>query len=322
MRSLIAAVLAAALVGACTSAAVPAPTSTPTPASTDAPTPSPSVRGTKTPTARPASVLREIDVGDAGWGMTMAGGALWIQVDPPTDAIVRVDLATGEATPAVPRGHFPRSGGAGLWVVGEDFLASVDPETGAELLRVATRGQLAVTDDAVWIITESGLHEIDPTDGHVRRTTQVLDVDCSDPSALVMAFDSAWLACKEGSVQRIDPESGAVTSIVMGAGTHTFHVSDAAVWATNYRAGTTARIDPSTNAVTTIQGVGNGIGITEGGGLIWVATTNELVGLDADGTEKRRVAVPPAQFWYDLVWTEEGIWGSTAGPSIYLIDVK
>jgi hypothetical protein len=267
-------------------------------------------------------VLREIDLGYAGWGMTMAGGALWIQVDPPTDAIVRVDLPTSDVTRSIQGGHLPRFGGAGLWVVGGDFLASVDPATGAELLRVGTYGQLAVTDDAVWIINESGLHEIDPADGQVRRTTKPLDLGCGDPSQLTMAFDSAWLACKEGSVKRIDPDSGEVTSIVMGAGTHTFHVSDVAVWATNYRAGTTGRIDPETNEVTTIQGVGSGVGITEGGGLVWVATSNELVGLAPDGTEKRRVAVPTSWFWYDLVWTAEGIWGTTAGPTVYLIDVK
>jgi hypothetical protein len=133
----------------------------PSDSSLEDPTPAPTIEPVVT-RAPPPAIVGEFDAGGAGWAMTKAGGALWIQVDPPVDAIVRIDVATGSATSAVVAGHGPKSGDEGLWVVGADWLARIDPATGEEMLRVPMGGALALGDGAAWLANESGLHRINP----------------------------------------------------------------------------------------------------------------------------------------------------------------
>lgn len=336
MKSLAVVLLGAVVITGCSAGAVPSAPSgeepltspsrvaarTPVPPSATGTTrPEPSATRTPYASREPAAVLREFDVGEAGWAMTLVDESLWVQVDPPTDAIVRIDVETGQVTPVVPRGWYARSGVEGVWVRGQDFLISVDPATGGELARAEVRGSFALADGSLWVLDGAGLHRVDPDTGAVASTITPKARICDDVKDLTIAFDAMWAACKHGEVHRVELGSGELTQIVTRAGSHTFHVSEEAVWVTNYQSNSTSRIDPSTNAVVTIPSVGGGIGITEGDGLVWVATNSEFVGLDADGDIKRRLAVAHEHFWYDLIWTEQGIWGSTAGPTVYLIDV-
>ena len=114
-----------------------------------------------------AAVIGEFDVGGAGWAMAKDGGALWVQVDPPVDAIVRIDVATGFTIPAVPGGWKAKAGPEGLWVVCCDWLVRVDPATGSEMLRVPMGGAFALGDGAAWLMNDAGLHRIDPSTGTV-----------------------------------------------------------------------------------------------------------------------------------------------------------
>jgi DNA-binding beta-propeller fold protein YncE len=182
-------------------------------------------------------------------------------------------------------------------------------------------GHFALAGGSVWVLNADGVHQVTPATGTVARTIVPEGRMCDDVKDIAVGFDALWAACKHGSVNRVDLATGKLTAIPTETGSHTFLVSDDAVWVTNYEAGSTSRIDPATNAVQSIHGVGSGIGITEGGGFVWAATTSEFVALDSEGEVKRRLAVPEAQFWYDLIWTEQGIWGSTAGSSVYLIKV-
>jgi len=327
MTGRVAMVMLVALLAGCSTGAVsPRPSATEpsvAPVASTAPTATavPSVTDTPRPTATPAAVLREIDVRDAGWAMTLAGGALWVQVDPPTDAIVRIDVASGAVVPAIARGHRARAGAEGLWAVGDGFLIRVDPATGREIGRAEVQGAFAHHDGFVWVLDDDGIHRVDPATGKVTHTINRDPAVCEDTKDLAIGFDAAWIACKGGFVDRVDLAEGSVTEIATARGSHTLLITEDAVWVTNHEAGSTSRIDPATNAVRTIHGVGSGIGITEGGGLVWVATNSQIVGLRPDGDEAQRISVPGERFWYDLVWTEEGIWGSTAGAAVYLIDV-
>jgi YVTN family beta-propeller protein len=253
--------------------------------------------------------------------MAKAGGALWIQVDPPVDAIVRIDVATGLATPAVPLGHKARSGSEGLWVVGGDWLARVEPTTSKELLRVPMGGAFALADGAVWLLSELGLHRIDASTGKVGDPVgPSISSVCESPKDLVVAFDSAWLACKEGKVVRIDPSSGDATDIPTDAGAHTFTVVGGAVWVTNYRSNTVSRIDPETNKVTTIAGAGHGVGITSGGGYVWAATPSGIAKIDPDSaTIVREIELGSGEY-YELVWDDGIIWASTRGSRVLKVD--
>ncbi len=274
-----------------------------------------------TPTPAPVSIIGEFDAGGAGWAMTNAGNALWIQVDPPVDAIVRIDVATGSTAPAVPGGHKPKAGEEGLWVVGGDWLVRVDPATGNETLRIPMGGAFALADGAVWLFNDEGLHRIDATTGEVGNPVgPSLSSVCGSSKDLVVAFDSAWVACKEGKVVRVEISSGDLTTITTAAGAHTFTVTDDAVWVTNYQAGSVSRIDPEANQVTTIAGAGSGVGITSGGGYVWAATSTGIAKIDPATNSIAVVIEFGAGDYYELVWDEGIIWVSTRGSRVLKVD--
>jgi DNA-binding beta-propeller fold protein YncE len=268
-----------------------------------------------------APIVDVLDVGGSGWAMTKSGGALWIQVDPPVDAIVRLDLETQSATPAVRAGHKPESGPEGLWVLGGGWLARIDPASGEEDLRIPMGGQFALADGAGWLLNDAGLHRIDITSGRVGEPVPLdSSFECGSAKGLAVAFESAWLACKEGHVVRIDSTTGRTTTIATGAGAHTFAVTDDAVWVTNYEANTVSRIDASTNAVTTIDDVGHGVGITTGDGSVWASTFTGIARIDpVTATIVEEVFLGSGEY-YELVWDDGMIWASTRGSRVLKVD--
>jgi hypothetical protein len=321
MRRVHALLLIAALVGGCAGPAAtsgqPSLAAQPTPAATASRAPSRSPQPTPTPIAS----IRQIELAAPGWAMTLVGDALWVQVDAPTDALVRIDITTGAIVPVVPGAHRARAGDFGIWTWGQDFRVRLDPVTGRELVRIDSGGQLAAGTDGLWALSDGMLERLDPLTGAVEATLEIDGSACGQKD-LAVGFGSAWLTCKGGSVDRVDLATGALVRIETSEGSHTPLVTSDAVWVTNYIANTTSRIDPATNAVLTKADIGGGIGITEGGGFVWVAADRELVALNPTGTVIRRVAAPAARYLYDLVWTEEGIWASSAGRLLYLIDVS
>lgn len=275
-----------------------------------------------TPSPRPAAILGEFEVGGFGWAMSEAAGALWIQVDPPVDAIVRLDTATGSSAAAVKGGRTSRSGDEGLWVGGPDWLVRIDPTTGEELLRVDMAGAFDLDAGAVWMLSEERLYRIDATSGAVGPPIgRVTEEACARMSSLVVAFGSVWLSCRAtGGVVRMDPSTGATTSIKTAQGAHTFTVTDEAVWVTNYADGSVSRIDPRSNTATTVRGVGTGVGITSGGGFVWASTAEGIAKLDSTTGEILGVVdLGPGQY-YELVWDDGVIWASTRTRLVLKVD--
>ena len=316
------AVIAAMLLGGCATtgqispagsaiATIAAPTTAATRAATTRPP----------PTAAPAAILGSFDVGGDGWSMALAGGALWIQVDPMVNAIVRVDTATGSTLPTARSGRRVKFGPEGLWVVGPDWVARLDPATGSEVQRLPIGGAFAIGDGAVWLVNKTGLHRIDAATG------VAADPIPSDPARhclewkeMVVAFDRAWLACKEGMVIAIDLQSGATTAIPTAAGAHTFGVLPDSVWVTNYQVGSVSRIDPDTYEVTSVAGAGSGVGITAGDGYVWAAFGSGIAKIDpATATIIGTIDLGRGEY-YELVWDAGVIWASTRTSKILKID--
>jgi streptogramin lyase len=253
--------------------------------------------------------------------MTKVGTALWIQVDSPVDAIVRIDVESGVAEPVVSGAIKTRSGAEGVWVACCDGIARVDAATGKELLRVPLDGAFALAEGTVWTLSERGIQRLDPGTGAVvgKSVDSIDSYECQSKD-MIVAFGSAWLACKEGKVVRIDASSGKVTSITTERGAHTFAVTDATVWVTNYQAGSVSRIDPATNLVTTIQGAGSGVGITSGGGYVWASTPRGIAKIDpATAAIVGTVYLGPGSY-YELVWDDGVIWASTRGSRVLKVD--
>jgi hypothetical protein len=302
--------IAGMLLSACTSAAPAAPAGI---------TPSPAPSSTMAPSQ--AAIVEEFDAGGAGWAMTKAGDALWIQVDPPVDAIVRIDIATGSTSAVVAGGWKAKSGNEGLWVVCFDCLYLIEAASGMYSLRFDLCGEFEVADGSVWIGIDDGLYRIDASTGMVGEAVGPgLSSVCEASKDLVVAFGSAWLACKEGKVVRIDLSSGEAATIPTAPGSHTFTVADGAVWVSNYKAGSVSRIDPESNEVTTIAGVGSGVGITSGGGFVWAATTDGIARIDpAAAAIVDEIHLGPGEY-YELVWDDGIIWVSTRGNRVLKVD--
>jgi streptogramin lyase len=297
--------------------------------------PSPSVRPQPTvvvsPSAEPIeptppppqadAIVRALYAGGDGWSTTIAGGAIWIQVDPPVDAVVRIDLATGVSTSAVPLGWRVKSSSDAVWVTCCDWSAKIDPATGRELKRIPFGGALGVADDGVWVWGDKGLIRLDPATGAPGEPVgDPATTPCEAAKDLVVAFDSAWLACKEGAVVRLDLNSGAPTLIPTKPGAHTFTVADGSVWVTNYQSASVSRIDPATNATLEIVDAGSGVGITSGGGFVWAATPSGIAKIDP-ATNKIVDSVDLGSGeYYELVWDEGHIWASTRGPWVLEVD--
>jgi hypothetical protein len=275
--------------------------------------------------SRPAAIVREFDAGGDGWGMTKAGGALWIQVDPPVDAIVRVDIATGAALPLIRGGTDAKSGPEGLWVACCDGIARVDPATGSKELQLDLDGAFALAEGSIWTLSEVGLQEVDPRTGLPIGSpigSAVSATECGSWKDLIVAFGSAWLACKEGKVVRIEIPDGKMTTIATDDGTHTFAVTDDAVWVTNYQADTVSRIDPKSNRVTTISGAGHGVGLTTGGGYVWAAAETGIAKIDpATKSIVDTIDLGWGEY-YELVWDDGIIWVSTRGNRVLEVDAS
>jgi hypothetical protein len=143
---------------------------------------------------------------------------------------------------------------------------------------------------------------------------------CETWKDLVVAFGSAWLACKEGKVVRIEIPSGKPTTITTGAGAHTFAVTNGAVWVTNYQADSVSRIDPTSGRVTLTNGAGSGVGITSGGGYVWAAAGNGIAKIDPETSSiVDMIDLGPGQC-YELVWDDGIIWVSTRGSRVLKVD--
>jgi hypothetical protein len=292
--------------------------------SAESATPSATPKPPPTGTPRPSAVVDVLNASGAGWAMALAGGALWIQVDPPVDAIVRIDLDTGTTEAVAPKGRTARAGSGGLWVACCDGIARLDPDTGDHLVDLGMQGKFTVGDDGVWIYTESaGLQQVDPETGELSASIGPIDGSACTQGwkDLVVAFGSAWLACKNGFVVRIDIESATSTVLTTGEGAHTFALSDDAVWVTNYQSNGVSRIDPETNEVLTIPGAGSGVGITYGDGFIWASTGTGIAQIDPEaGSIVREISLGSGGWFYELVWDDGLIWASTTTADVLKVD--
>ena len=264
-----------------------------------------------------------VELGGAAWSAKSGFGAVWIQVDPPVDQIVKVDEATAEVVLSID-GTGVAIGDGVLWVAngpaGEVY--KMDPVTGEVLLTTAAPDAyyVAVGAGAVWAPNPSGVSRLDPTTGAVIATIPVAAV-----TDLIATDEAVWVTDKEaGTVTRIDPTSNTVVAeITTAAGAHALAATDGAVWVTNYRANSVSRIDPATNTVVaTIDGVGSGVGIDNGDGRVFVSTQG--VGISSIDPITNDVT-PLASFpeWnYGLAYSDTGeLWiTSVDNAKVYHLD--
>ena len=259
-----------------------------------------------------------VELGAQAWSAVYGFGAVWIQVDPPVDQLVKVDEVSGVVTLTVDGGTAAAVSDDAMWVtVGGSETRKIDPVTGDVLLSVPTPDAYYITfgAGAVWVPSMEGVTRIDPVSGAIAATialdSGVTDLEASD--------DAVWTTHKEdGSVTRIDPATNAVVAnIETGPGAHDLVIDDSGVWITNYQANTVSRIDPLTNTVvTTITGVGSGVGISAGDGDIFVGNrAGDISRIDPD-TNEARLVISLDGWPYGLAYGEGELWATNADTGV------
>src|SRR5215203_1924555 len=101
---------------------------------------------TQAPTSTPAAAMSDppfVELAGAAWSTVYGFGGAWIQVDPPVDQVVKVDEASGEVT-----------------------------------LRIDGAWNVAVANDAVWVVDGSQARKIDPMTGEVLLVAQATEASC------------------------------------------------------------------------------------------------------------------------------------------------
>jgi YVTN family beta-propeller protein len=276
--------------------------------------------GQDLPPAVTAAIETEGDV----WELTAAGDAVWVGVDPPVDALERIDTQTGKVTASIDHAWMSAFDGQDLWVSLPKSLARVDPQSGEIRGEVAVNEpqQVAVGEGAVWAHNATRIVRVDPTAEKVVARIPV--PSCKEAKEIEAGLGAVWLACKDsGGVVRVDPATNEVVAFIRTApGAHHLAIYEESVWVTNYESNTVSRIDPMTNrVVATIPEVGEGVGLTVGNGAVWAGYDAGLAKIDPETNEVvARLPFGPG-LYYDLALVDGSLWMTTVTlRHVYRID--
>lgn len=263
-----------------------------------------------TPSADPTRM--DIPLGGAAWSVKLGFDGVWVQVDPPVDKVVKIDVETSEVVLEVDLGRNVAIGSDDVWVaVGGTEMRKIDPSSGTTLLTVAAKASyVAVGAGSVWAPTEGGVvQRFDVESGALLATIPV----ASELTEIAATDSSVWVTSKtEGAVFRIDPGTNSIVARVeTGAGAHGLVTDESGVWVTNYRDNTVSRIDPVTNTVTaTVEDVGSGVGIVADAGAIWVSTQSKGISRIDPATNEATLVAQLSGWIYGVAHSGNVLWVS------------
>ncbi len=273
--------------------------------------------------------------------VTADGDLVWAAgVDP---GVVAYEAATGDEVFWVETGSIGLAMEAGfgsIWAVEATAgvpgtLVQIDVATGTVGLRVAlpepgvlTETSVAVTDEAVWVLTGSDaaplpcfLTGVDPQTGEIVASYPVP----TSVSGLRGGFGSLWVADLSGQVLRIDPGTGeTLASIEAGPDPRFIAVGAGSVWVMNQGDGSVTRVDPETDQgekIAASAGSINGGDIAASDDVVWVRTSRELaVAIDpATGAVVRMLG--PSDGSGSVAITPDTVWLTAHdSDSIYVVD--
>lgn len=155
---------------------------------------------------------------------------------------------------------------------------------------------MAVTDDAVWVTSESADHVV-RLDANTDKPTTIVTIK-KPCSGLAAGFGSIWSpSCGSHNLARIDARTGKIKAeiavgpadpeggITVGAGS---------IWMAADKKGVLARIDPITNKVTARIEIPSGsFGVVFGDGAVWTTSTDHNLLTRVDPRSNKVVASIP-----------------------------
>jgi glutamine cyclotransferase len=171
-----------------------------------------------------------IEVGPHPRVATAAAGALWV-LSPLEGVLTRVDPVTEGAT-QTSTSRTSQSGNGqiagtddGVWVAIGDELLSFDPQTG-QVVRTVSIGEVVssiAVDEDVWATSQLGLSRVDRATGQIMATIDIGD----SPGAMAIAGDLVWVAdARDGTLRGVDPDTNTVVeTLAVGTGATDISVS-------------------------------------------------------------------------------------------------
>jgi streptogramin lyase/predicted Ser/Thr protein kinase len=137
------------------------------------------------------------------------------------------------------------------------------------------------------------------------------------PLRIAAGAKAVWVTSeKDGTVTRLDPESGAVLSVrKLGTGLSGIAVGGKWTWATNSRRGELLRLDARSGRVLkSIDVPGEPGPIALGGGRVWLAdqTGRGITAVNAEGGAVHRRGLPPQARTLRLAYGAHGLWATNA----------
>jgi virginiamycin B lyase len=214
-----------------------------------------------------------------------------------------------------------------LWVAGANptwvthWVTPTNPMTRETptIALPAAPTRLAVTGDAVWVLTpsDSSVARIDPATNEVVATIPVGRA----PSGLAVGAGAVWVSRgSDGTVVRIDPATNrVVATIPVGRAPGAVTVAGGVVWVTLPENGGLGRIDPASNRSTVVRVPRCCAGeLAAGEGALWVADRGDgsLVRVDpATGRVVARVLLPRTteQALHQVAVGDGAVWVTSAG---------
>src|SRR4029453_6475677 len=134
------------------------------------------------------------------------------------------------------------------------------------------------------------------------------------PKEMAVFDGDLWVTCDQGGVvARIDGQTNTVVANI-NAGFRPVNLvgGEGAVWVWNHDQ-ELVRVDPATNAVAArIGGVAEtrGVGVTVGGGSLWVAIPTGIGRVDPATNEiVEEIPIGPGGY-VDLAWFDDELWAS------------
>jgi YVTN family beta-propeller protein len=270
------------------------------------PTPSPTVSLPSIVTLESLPGVTAITgIGQPDW-ISLAGSSAWSPGVAP--GLGRFDLATGRQQPGTPIGGVCLAMDVAfesLWIGDCDAnaLLRVDPRSGKVIASIALGAQIddessvAAGEGSVWITVNGPptLLRIDP------KTNKVVGQVAApgSPAAIRAGLGGLWLASDDGTMLRLNANSGAVVATIpVGRGPRFTAIGGGSVWVLNQADGTVSRVDPASNRVSATIRVTSvpvqGGDMAFGGGFAWARISDSLVAQIDPTTNRvvRRLGTP------------------------------
>ena len=237
----------------------------------------------------------------------------------PVSGTVGSDVAVG----ALPSGIAVASDGS-IWVTNTTAgtVSRLDPTGSRVIQTVEGAGPsptgIAAGADAIWV-AESGGQKVARISPATNTVVKEYPVGNGPSGVAVDTAGQVWVTDRlDGTLVRLDPDSGHVTPYAIGLTPMDVAVGAGAVWVSDYDKGAVVRVDPRDGSVLARVNVGNGASaIAASDAAVWVANrldgtvshidplTNSVVGAPAVGAEPTGVAIAQDAVWVAVASTSE-----------------